>query len=70
VSERLAEWIVALAGAYVAFGLVFAAVFVTRGVSRVDHAAREATLGFRLIILPGVTAFWPFLARRWMRGAR
>lgn len=69
VNERLAEFVVTAAGAYVAAGVVFAAAFVTWGVSRVDHAAGEATRGFRLIILPGVTALWPLLAVRWIKAS-
>lgn len=56
--------VVAAAGAYVAAGAIFAAAFVTWGVGRVDPVARAATWGFRLIILPGVTALWPLLAVR------
>jgi hypothetical protein len=67
VSERLAELLVAAVGAYVAAGAVFAVAFVAWGVSRMDPVARDATIGFRLIILPGVAALWPFLAIRWMR---
>jgi hypothetical protein len=65
VSEWIAELIVALAGAYVAAGALFAAAFLTWGVSRIDPAARQGTPGFRLIILPGVVALWPFLLFRW-----
>ncbi|MGH9372534.1 MAG: hypothetical protein ACRD15_13470 [Vicinamibacterales bacterium] len=67
MSERLAELLVAAVGAYVAAGVVFAVAFVAWGVSRVDPVAREATIGFRLIILPGAIALWPLLAARWMR---
>lgn len=67
MSERLAELLVAAVGAYVALGAVFAVAFVAWGVSRVDPVARAATIGFRLIILPGVMALWPFLIVRWMR---
>jgi hypothetical protein len=52
---------------YAAAGVVFAVVFVARGVSRVDEHAAGAGLGFRLIIFPGVAALWPFLLSRWMR---
>ena len=52
---------------YAAAGVVFAIVFVARGVSRVDEHAAGAGLGFRLIIFPGVAALWPFLLSRWMR---
>ncbi|HEX9800487.1 MAG TPA: hypothetical protein VGC00_10015 [Thermoanaerobaculia bacterium] len=68
-AETLATWLVLAAGVYAAAGLVFALAFVARGVERVDPAARGATLGFRLIVLPGVVALWPLLARRWWRGA-
>ncbi len=67
MSERVAELLVAVVGAYVAAGAVFAVAFVAWGVSRVDPVARHATIGFRLIILPGATALWPLLALRWMR---
>ena len=52
---------------YAAAGVVFAIVFVARGVSRVDAHATGAGLGFRLIVFPGVAALWPFLLSRWMR---
>ncbi|HZT71447.1 MAG TPA: hypothetical protein VFC10_17095 [Terriglobia bacterium] len=52
---------------YAAVGALFAAAFVWRGVSRIDGQAAGAGLGFRLILLPGVTALWPVLLRRWIR---
>ena len=55
---------------YGACGLAFGAVFVAWGVGRVDAAARGAPLTFRLIILPGVVALWPVLARQWARALR
>jgi hypothetical protein len=65
VNEQVAELLVGAAGAYVAAGIAFAAAFLTWGVSRVDPVARHGTLGFRLIILPGVIALWPLLLVRW-----
>jgi uncharacterized membrane protein YdfJ with MMPL/SSD domain len=67
VSERLAEILVASAGAYVAAGAIFAVAFAGWGVSRVDPVARASTAGFRLIILPGAAALWPWLLLRWIR---
>jgi hypothetical protein len=55
-------------GVYAALGCLFALLFVTRGVHQVDTQARNAPLGFRVIILPGVIAFWPLLMRRWIGG--
>ncbi len=65
MSEWTAELIVAMAGAYVAAGAVFAAAFLGWGLSRVDPVGRQGTTGFRLIILPGVVALWPVLLFKW-----
>ena len=62
----LAQWIANLLTAYAAAGLFFAAVFLTRGIGRVDPAAKHSSIGFRLIILPGVAALWPLLLKRWI----
>lgn len=61
------QGLIRLAAAYAAIGLVFAAAFSVRGAGRLDPAAKKATLGFRLIILPGSAALWPLLAWRWLR---
>jgi hypothetical protein len=65
----LAGWLVRLIGIYLALGVLFAVPFVMRGAARVDPAARGAGWGFRLLILPGVAALWPLLARRWLSDA-
>ncbi len=67
--ERWAEGIVVAWGIYAGIGILFAGLFVTRGVERVDAAAHGASWGFRILILPGVAALWPLLASRWLRGA-
>ena len=54
--------------AYAAAGLLFGSVFVFRGVHQVDSEAIGSGGGFRLLILPGVAAFWPMFLRRWIRG--
>lgn len=58
-----------LLAAYFALGLLFAIVFVARGVSRIDPTARDSNAVFRVIILPGVAAFWPLLLVRWIRAS-
>jgi len=52
---------------YGVVGFVLAIAFLARGVSRIDTQAAGAGLGFRLMILPGVTALWPLLLKRWIR---
>lgn len=53
---------------YLVAGLVFAVPFVIFGVKKIDHGAVEGTWGFKLLIIPGVVAFWPMLAKRWVSG--
>jgi len=57
-------------GVYAALGTSFALPFLLWGVARIDPAARGATLGFRIAILPGVVMLWPWLAWRWLSGSR
>ncbi|MEM9803152.1 MAG: hypothetical protein AAGA20_22730 [Planctomycetota bacterium] len=56
-------------GAYLAVGFVFAIAFSLFGAARIDPDARGATIGFRILVVPGATLLWPLLARRWITGA-
>lgn len=44
---------------YVAAGVMFALVFVTRVVG---------TWGFRVLIFPGSVVLWPLMLVKWLRG--
>ena len=70
MSTAAAETLVAAAGIYVGAGLLFAVPFVWRFVGRLDAAAQHGTIGFRLLIVPGVTVLWPLLLARLVRGAQ
>lgn len=65
----VAQILVSVVGLYLGVGLLFAIFFVWKGAARIDPVARKGSWGFRLIILPGATALWPLLARRWWGGA-
>lgn len=67
----VAQWIVTLAIIYIVMGLAFAlavVIFSAGGIGRIDPAAKDSPVGFRLLILPGVAAFWPLLLKRWWNG--
>ncbi len=63
-----AEVLVGALALYAAFGLAFALAFVSVGIGRLDAEARGASIGFRLIVAPGVAALWPVLFTRWIHG--
>ncbi len=62
----IAETIVAILGAYLGVGAIFAVAFVTLGLSRIDPAAHAMPLGARLLIWPGVAALWPLMLQKWL----
>ena len=66
--ETFAKAIVYALAVYASLGLVFAVPFVWLGVQRLDSEAQGSGIGFRLLILPGVAAFWPMFLYRWSRG--
>jgi hypothetical protein len=66
--EIFAKAIVYTLALYAGLGLVFAGPFVWVGIQRLDSEAQGSGVGFRLLILPGVAAFWPMFLCRWARG--
>lgn len=59
--------ILILAAAYLLLGLFFVVPFIVNGITRIDEGAKGSKWGFRMIIIPGVIVFWPFLLKKWMR---
>ena len=55
----LATLLVNILMIYLGVGIVFAIAFVWKGVGEIDPAAKDGTIGFRLLILPGTAALWP-----------
>ena len=62
--------LLALLGAYLGCGLLFALPFVFLGVGKIDPHASGGSWGFRLLIIPGAMVLWPILFRRWATGLR
>jgi hypothetical protein len=59
------NWIIAGLGVYLGVGLAFGVAFAIAGAGRVSPAARGTGWGFRVLIVPGAAALWPWLAWRW-----
>lgn len=51
---------------YLGAGLLFGLCFILWGIEKVDTGAAHSSAGFRIIILPGILAFWPVLLRKWI----
>jgi len=69
VSLVFAQVFVALFELYALAGLVFAGLFLSLVVTRLDPRVAGAPATLRLLILPGVAALWPMFAWRWLSGA-
>ncbi len=67
-SVSIAQLIIMIMKGYLLCGLIFAIPFLVFGIHRVDPAAKNVTLAFRLMVLPGITLFWPLLLTRLLRG--
>jgi hypothetical protein len=52
---------------YAVAGVVTALAFVSVGLAKVLHPPVPATLGARLLLLPGAFALWPYILIRWRR---
>jgi len=52
---------------YLLIGVVFVIPFLLRGLTKVDETAHGGTIGFKIIIIPGVIVFWPLLLKKWMK---
>ena len=55
---------------YLLLGVLFVIPFLIKGLTKVDEGAHGGTIGFKIIIIPGVVVFWPVLLRKWMRPKR
>ncbi|MCI0738308.1 MAG: hypothetical protein L0Y72_04640 [Gemmataceae bacterium] len=65
-----AEMVLWICLAYLLAGLAVSVPFIWRGVDKIDASARGASLTFRLLILPGCVALWPWIIRRWLQSAK
>lgn len=70
MAEQIAILLVDFLYLYGAIGAVFAIAFIVTGVNRIDPQAVGSGWGFRLLLIPGATALWPLLLRRWALGPR
>lgn len=55
---------------YLLLGVLFVIPFLLKGLMKVDEGAHGGTIGFKIIIIPGVIVFWPTLLTKWIKAIR
>ena len=63
----MVESILILVLIYLLLGVLFVIPFLIKGLTKVDEGAHGGSIGFKIIIIPGVIVFWPVLLRKWMK---
>ncbi len=64
----IAQWIIVIVKGYLVLGLIFAIPFIVFGIHKVDPSSKDSSIPFRLMVLPGITLFWPLMLTRLLRG--
>lgn len=65
--EKFVLFSVYIALFYLCIGLIFSILFYRKGMSKIDEIAKDSTLGFKLVVFPGVVIFWPLLLSKWTK---
>ena len=68
-AAELANLAVWLFQAYVIVGVLAAIALEIWGLEWLDPAVDESSRGFRVLIFPGLVAFWPLFVKRWIGGS-
>jgi hypothetical protein len=55
---------------YLLLGFAFVIPFIIKGVDKIDKSARGSSIGFRIIIIPGVIIFWIPLLKKWLKASK
>ena len=64
----MVEILLIIAAIYLLLGVLFVIPFLIKGLNKVDEGAHGSTIGFKIIIMPGVIVLWPVLLSKWMKG--
>ena len=65
--EKIILFLIYVAIGYLFIGLIFSIFFYPKGIKKIDEVAIAGSLGFKLIVFPGIIFFWPFLLSKWIK---
>ncbi|MEO6722863.1 MAG: hypothetical protein ABIN67_21025 [Ferruginibacter sp.] len=57
-------WIIFI---YLCCGMVFAIVLLASGIGKIVEGAQDSSLGFKVLVIPGIIVFWPALLQKWIK---
>jgi len=63
----MVEVLLIIAAIYLALGVLFVIPFLMKGLNKIDEGANGSTIGFKIIIIPGVIVLWPMLLSKWVK---
>ena len=61
------EILLIIVAVYLLVGVLFVIPFLMKGLNKVDEGANGSTIGFKIIIIPGVIVFWPVFLSKWIK---
>jgi hypothetical protein len=64
--ERWITSLIILTMIYLIVGLVFAMLFLWKGIGAIDKGTIGTSVYFKTLIIPGVVIFWPLLLYKWI----
>lgn len=68
--ESFISILLAIFAIYLLLGVIFAILFLFRGITKVDPATKGSGFFFKLLIFPGLVFFWLFLLSKWIKTNR
>ena len=66
----MVEILLIIVAVYLLAGVLFVIPFLMKGLNKIDKGANGSTIGFKIIIIPGVIVFWPVLLKKCMKANR
>ena len=63
----MVEVVLIIVAIYFLLGVLFVVPFLMKGLTKADESAHNGTIGFKIIIIPGVIVFWPMLLNKWIK---
>jgi hypothetical protein len=65
--ENIISIVINIIGIYLALGFVFSLVFMWKGFAKVDESVKGSGWFFKVLIFPGMVAFWVLFLNKWLK---